>query len=154
MLDLNFESSEKVRSVWSSTAITRFDISLPYVQIDTWIDFDLPNPIYMFFDSFLWSWSQWSDKPPFDPDNCDSSDRPDRTALCQRLIRPQSSLIICRRSWNGRGRLLRHFGERDDGEDRGNRKRRRLPFSVLPISHRIPKIRDDWGRVSVRGALL
>ena len=48
---------------------------------------------------------------------------------------PQSSLIICRRSWNGRGRLLRHFGERDDGEDRGNRKRRRLPFSVLPISH-------------------
>ena len=53
MLDLNFESSEKVRSVWSSTAITRFDISLPYVQIDTWIDFDLPNPIYMFFDSFL-----------------------------------------------------------------------------------------------------
>ena len=76
------------------------------------------------------------DKPPFDPDDWDSSDRPDRTAFCQRLIRPQSSLIICRRSWNGRGRLLRHFGERDDGEDRGNRKRRRLQFSALPISHR------------------
>ena len=140
MLDLNFESSEKVRSVWSSTAITGLDTSLPYVQIDTWIDHDRDR--------------NGPDKPPFDPDDCDSSDRPDRTAFCQRLIRPQSSLIICRRSWNGRGRLLRHFGERDDGEDRGNRKRRRLPFSVLPISHRIPKIRDDWGRVSVKGALL
>ena len=33
------------------------------------------------------------DKPPFDPDDCDSSDRPDRTALCQGLIRPQQEPI-------------------------------------------------------------
>ena len=52
VLDLNFESSEKVGSVRSPTAITGFDTSLPYDQKDTWTDFDLPNPIYMIFSSF------------------------------------------------------------------------------------------------------
>ena len=32
---------------------------------------------------------------------------------------PQSSLIIYKRSQNGRGRLLRHLGEGDDGKERG-----------------------------------
>ena len=56
---------------------------------------------------------------------------PPHQSTAPSLTRPQSSHMICRRSWNGRGRLLRHLGEGDDGEDRGH-----LPSARILHAHR------------------
>ena len=155
--------------MWSSTAITRFDTSLPYVQIDTWIDFDLPNPIYMFFDSFFMIViAMVRINLPSIQTIYDSSDRPDRTALCQGLIRPQQEPI-----WAPvPSRLLSFVGGHGTvaGDYYGTSAKGTMeriegigrdvvsPFPSFPshtsaTSTCIPTIRDDWGRVSVRGAL-